>query len=251
MNWKENNMQREIIKDSPLPLYYQLKQILIEQIEHGELEENDKLPTEKELCEQFDISRATVRQAMQELEKDELIYKIQGKGSFVSPKKLAQNLLNFYSFTDEMKKLGKVPSSIVLDFNIVNATEKIARKLNIESAERVYQFTRLRLADQEPMILETTYIPYTFFPGIFKDDLEKNPLYDILKNRYNIVFSKAEEVFSATFLSGDEAKLLKFIEGGPVLLVERLTYDSNERVIEYTKSLTRGDKFKYRVVLEK
>ncbi|MCG8638960.1 MAG: GntR family transcriptional regulator [Desulfobacterales bacterium] len=244
-------MERKIIKDSPLPLYYQLKQIIIEKIENRLLEENDKLPTEKELCDQYNISRATVRQALTELEIEEYIYKIQGKGSFVSPKKLSQNLLSFYSFTDEMKKLGKVPSSKVMNFKVLDLTENIAKKLRLDNQDKVYEFTRLRLADNEPMILETTYIPYNLFPGIFKEDLEKIPLYDILKNQYNIVFSKAEEIFSPTLLSSEEAKLLKSIEGGPVLLIERITYDNMERVIEYTKSVARGDKFKYRVVLEK
>lgn len=244
-------MERKIIKDSPLPLYYQLKQIIIEKIENRLLEENDKLPTEKELCDQYNISRATVRQALTELESEEYIYKIQGKGSFVSPKKLSQNLLSFYSFTDEMKKLGKVPSSKVMNFKVLDLAENIAKKLRLDHQDKVYEFTRLRLADNEPMILETTYIPYNLFPGIFKEDLEKIPLYDILKNQYNVVFSKAEEIFSPTLLSTEEAKLLKSIEGGPVLLIERITYDNMERVIEYTKSVARGDKFKYRVVLEK
>lgn len=244
-------MDRTIRKDSPLSLYYQLKQIIIDMIENRELKENEKLPTEQELCDQYGISRATVRQALKELENEDYIYKIQGKGTFVSPKKFQQDLLKFYSFTDEMKKIGKTPTSLILDFKVVNPDKKIAQILDINRNDKVYEFTRLRLADNEPMMLETTYIPYELFPGIAKKDLEARPLYNILIDEYDTVFSKAEEIFRPTLLTEEEAEKLGYIKGGPAFLLERITYNSFNKVIEYTKSVARGDKFKYHVVLEK
>lgn len=240
-----------IDKDSPLSLYYQLKQIIINKIENRDLKENEKLPTEKELCDQYNISRATVRQALRELEIEDYIYKIQGKGTFVSPKRYQQDLLKFYSFTDEMKKLGKTPTSKVLEFDITTPNKKIAKTLSITTNEKVYRFTRLRLADNEPMMLETSYIPYELFKGITKEDLENRPLYTILIEEFNTSFSKAEEMFRPTLMEDDEADKLHYIEGGPAILLERITYNNNEKIIEYTKSVARGDKFKYHVVLEK
>ncbi len=242
---------RTIEKDSPLSLYYQLKQIIIDMIDKGELTENDKLPTEQELCEQYNISRSTVRQALKELENEGYIYKIQGKGTFVSPTRFQQDLLKFYSFTEEMKKAGKTPSSQVLDFKIIIPEDKISRKLNIGKGEKVYEIIRLRLADNEPMMLESTYLPYDLFPDITREKLEINSLYDILINEYDVSFSKAEEMFSPTLLSEKEAKILGYITGGPAILLERITYNQQERIIEYTKSIARGDKFKYHVVLKK
>jgi GntR family transcriptional regulator len=247
-------MNKNIYRDSPLPLYYQLKQIIINMVESRELKENDKLPTENELCKQFSISRTTTRQALKELMNEDYIYVIQGKGTFISPKKFQQDLLKFYSFTDEMKKIGKTPTSSVLEFKIIEANNKIAQILRINQNDKVYEFTRLRLADNEPMILETTYIPYELFPGIAREDLENNPLYSILVGRFHTVFTKAEETFRSTLLNEGEAKKLNYIQGGPAILLERITYDNYNtinRVIEYTKSVTRGDKFKYHVILTK
>ncbi len=239
-----------IKKGDRVPLYYQLMDIIIDEINSGKYKENDKLPSERELCEMYDISRATVRQTIQELEKDGYIYKQHGKGTFVSPERFKQDLLKFYSFTEEMKKLGKVPSSKVIDFEIVEIDENIAKEMEIREGEKVYKFTRLRLADGRPIMLETSYIPYKRFEGITRDDLEQEAMYDIFTKRYNAVFSKAEESFQPVSTREDEAELLENQPGSPSMMIERITYEG-EKIIEYTIGIARGDRFKYRVVLEK
>lgn len=239
-----------IKKGDRVPLYYQLMDIIIEQINHGKYKENDKLPSERELCELYDISRATVRQTIQELEKEGYIYKQHGKGTFVSPERFKQDLLKFYSFTEDMKKLGKTPSSKVIDFEIVEADERIAKKMNMPIGEKVYKFTRLRLADAKPMMLETSYIPYSRFEGISRNDLEQNAMYDIFTKRYNAVFSRAEESFQPVSTREEEAELLENQPGSPSMMIERTTYEE-DTVIEYTVGIARGDRFKYRVVLKK
>lgn len=245
-------LERDIKKNSHLSLYYQLKKIIIDMIDNGDLNENDKIPTEKQLCKAYDISRATVRQALNELENEDYIFKVQGKGTFVSPVKFQQDLLDFYSFTNEMKKIGKKPRSKVLNFDITTVDqEKILSMLDINRTEKLYKFLRLRLADDEPMMIETTYIPHKYFPGINKENLEKKPLYDILTNDFKVIFSKAEEIFKATLTTEKEAKQLNFINGGPAFMLERITYNKKGCPIEYTKSIARGDKFKYHVELEK
>lgn len=239
-----------INKDSRIPLYYQLMDIIVEQIETGKLKEHDRIPSERELCDQYDISRITVRQAIQMLEKEGYIYKQHGKGTFVSPEKMKQDLLKFYSFTEEMKKIGKVPTTKVIDFEKINCNEKISKKMDIGKGSMVYKFTRLRLADDEPIMLETSYIPYDRFPSIEKNDLEKEAMYDIFTKRFDVVFTKAEESFQAVFTKEDEAKFLNIKADSPSMMIERLTYE-RDRIIEYTVGITRGDKFKYRVVLGK
>jgi GntR family transcriptional regulator len=241
---------KTINKDSRIPLYYQLMDIIIEQIETGKLTENDKLPSERELCERYKISRATVRQAIQELEKEGYIYKQHGKGTFVSPQKFRQDLLKFYSFTEEMKKLGKVPSSKVMDFEIISCDEKIAKKMNKKVGERVYKFTRLRLADEEPMMLETSYVPYDRFPNITRSDLENEAMYDIFTRRFGAVFTMAEESFQPVLTRENEAELLGTKKGASGMMIERITYEGDQ-IIEYTVGVARGDRFKYRVVLTK
>ncbi|SHK07818.1 GntR family transcriptional regulator [Paramaledivibacter caminithermalis] len=240
----------KIKKGDRVPLYYQLMDIIIEDIESGKYKENDKLPSERELCEIYDISRATVRQTIRELEKEGYIYKQHGKGTFVSPERFKQDLLKFYSFTEEMKKIGKIPSSKVLDFEIIQSDEKIAVKMEIGIGEKIYKFTRLRLADGKPIMLETSYIPYNRFEGISRNDLEEEAMYDIFTKRYNTVFTKAEESFQPVSTREDEAVLLKNQPGSPSMMIERITYEG-DKIIEYTVGIARGDRFKYRVVLEK
>ncbi|WP_262428892.1 GntR family transcriptional regulator [Paratissierella segnis] len=241
---------RTIDKQNRMPLYSQLMDIIVEMIEEGNLKEDDQLPSERELCDTYDISRSTVRQAIQELEKEGYIYRLHGKGTYISPKMFKQNLLKFYSFTEEMKKLGKTPSSMVLDFDIINTNEKLAKKMRLNIGDKVYIFTRLRLADNEPMMLETSYVPCSRFPGLTKELLEENPMYDIFSKLYGVSITSAEETFQTVVTRDNEAKLLKYSLHLPSMMIERTTYET-ESVVEYTKSVARGDRFKYSVILKK
>lgn len=236
-------------KDSRLPLYYQLSDVIKDKIDNGEWHVHTILPSERELCDIYGISRATVRQAMQELEVNGYIYRVQGKGTYVNPQKIKQDLLKFYSFTEEMKKLGKTPTSSVIDFSVVKCNEKVAQKMNLTPGDSVYMFTRLRLADNEPMMLETTYVPYPRFPGITREMLEEHPLYDVLTKEHAAKLTLAEEKFIPVLVRENEAKLLNYLPRSPGMLIERLTYENNT-IIEYTIGIARGDKFEYRVVLQ-
>nr|WP_300005542.1 GntR family transcriptional regulator [Tissierella sp.] len=241
---------KKVEKSSKIPLYYQLFDLIKDQIDTGELREDDKLPSERELCEIYDISRFTVRQAIKELENKGYIYIVQGKGTFVSEEKFKQDLLKFYSFTEEMKSIGKKPSSKVLSFDIIKAPESIARKMNLSLEERVYVFARLRSADQEPMMFETTYLPYRRFKNLTREKLENYAMYDIFTKEYGISFTKAEEILQPVLIREAEAYILNCSVRTASMMIERITYEGRD-IIEYTKSVSRGDKFKYRVTLEK
>lgn len=240
-------MSAIVDKNSRTPLYLQLMNILIDMIENN-LEENEQILSEREICEIYNVSRTTVRQAMDELEKEGYIYKLHGKGTFVSPKRVNQDLISFYSFTEEMKKLDKIPSSEVTGFEIVQADEKIASIFKINIEDLLYKISRIRKADGLPMMYETTYLPFSRFKGLTKDQLEDNPMYDILKKSFNARITSAEEYFMPILTNKLESVYLDIKEGSPSLKIERLTYE-NTNVIEYTLSVARGDKFKYRVKL--
>ncbi|MBS4206896.1 GntR family transcriptional regulator [Bacillus sp. FJAT-50079] len=235
-------------KDNRLPLYYQLMDIIVSKIEAGDLKEHDKLPSERELCETYNVSRTTVRQTMQELEKEKLIYKEHGKGTFVSPKVIDQSLVKFYSFTDEMKKINKIPSSNVLAFETMSADSHLAKKMSIIENDPIYKITRLRYADEEPMMYEISYLPIRRFPHLQVEDLEKVPMYDLFRERYNVMITKANERFKAVSTDKIAAEMLNIGEGEPSLFIERMTYE-NEEIIEYTATFARGDKFTYSVEL--
>lgn len=234
-------------KTSRTPLYLQLMNILIDIIENT-LEENEQILSEREICEIYDVSRTTVRQAMDELEKEGYIYKVHGKGTFVSPRRMNQDLISFYSFTEEMKKLGKKPKSEVTGFEIIQAGDKISSIFKISSEDLLYKISRIRMADGIHMLYETTYLPFNRFKGITREQLEEKPMYDVLIKEFNARLTSAEEFFQPILTNKLEGIYLDIKEGSPSLKIERLTYE-NESVIEYTVSVARGDKFKYRVKL--
>lgn len=237
-----------INKSSRIPLYLQLMDILIDKINKN-MEEHEQLISEREICEIYNVSRTTVRQALDTLERDGYIYKVHGKGTFVSPKRLNQDLESFYSFTEEMKKIGKVPKSEVIGFEIVHFDEKLIAIFKNENDDLGYKITRVRKADDTPMMYEVTYLPYSIFNGLTKGKLEEKPMYDTFINDYNINLTSAEECFEPILTSKLESIYLEIDEGSPSLRIERFTYDNN-KLIEYTLGVARGDKFKYRVKLQ-
>ena len=234
---------------SKSPLYYQLAEIIINDIKEKNLQENDRILTEREYCEKYNLSRSTVRQAIAYLEKKGYIYKVQGCGTFVSSRVMKQKLLKFYSFTEEAKKQGKTPSSKILSFKEKKADEKICKELNINRDDKVYELQRLRLADDEVVMYEKTYLLEKKMQGLSKNILLEKPLYDILQNRYNISFTKATERFSVLLADEKIAEILTIPEGSPIIRLQRWTYAGME-IIEYTVSLVRGDRFEFEVELE-
>lgn len=238
----------EIIdKNSKTPLYLQLKEILIGKIEKT-MDSNDQLPSEREICETYDLSRTTVRQALDELEKEKYIYKVHGKGNFISPKRYNQDLISFYSFTEEMKKAGRKPKSEVIGFEIRESGEKLANIFKQNEDDLAYKVTRIRKADDIPMMYELTYLPFERFKELKKEKLEMAPMYDIFSSEYNVRITSAEEVFEPILTSKLESIYLDVEEGSPSLKIERFTYEGS-KIIEYTVGIARGDKFKYRVKL--
>lgn len=240
-----------IDRTSNIPMYIQLEEILIEQIQDMEI--GSQLDTEREICEKYNVSRTTTRQALDELANNEYIIKIHGKGNFVANKYVEQKLVEFYSFTDEMKRLGKTPKTKYIGFGIEEASDKIAEKLQLAKGDLVYSLCRLRFADDMPMMYGVTYLPYNQFPDLSIELLEASPLYDVLRKKYNVSFAYAEELFQPILINKLESFYLKVPEGMPGLKIERFTYIKGlvrNQIIEYTKSIARGDTFKYRICLE-
>lgn len=229
-------------------MYLQLFDDLVKKIEDETYSEHDKLPSERELCDIYELSRITVRQALQELEREGYIYKLHGKGTFVAPKSYTQDLIKLYSFTEEMKKLGKTPTTKVLLFNDMEIDEHLASKMDLEPNDEVFKIVRLRLADDEPLMYETTYLPKRIFQDLSATDLVQRPMYDIFNEDYHINVTRAKEQFSATLVRSEEAKHLNIPIDQPAMLIKRYAYFKNE-LIEYTVSIARGDKFNYTVEL--
>lgn len=237
-----------INKNSTTPLYIQLMNILIDKIENN-MKENDKLDSEREICKKYALSRTTVREALDELEKNKYIYKVQGKGNFISPRVVEQDLIKVSSFTEEMKKQGKNPTSKLLNFEVIEANNNISKKLRMEENELVFKISRIRIADDIPMIYEITYLPYERFKGLTKEMIEENPLYEIFKNSFNTYLTSAEEVIESVLINKLESVYLETPQGQAGLRFERIAYEQMN-IIEYTITIARGDKYRYRVYLK-
>lgn len=231
------------------PLYYKVYEILMKEINSGKYAPNDQLPTEMDLCKLFSVSRITIRQALELLEKNNYIYRKLGIGTFVTERVYQQDLKKFYSFTDEMIKIGKIPKSIILSFEKINCPEKIAEKCNIDSASEVYLIKRLRLADDFPMMLEYTYLPAYRFDDLSEKLFKDQAMYSVFKNHYAVIFTKAIETFKPVLIKDDESALLEVPTHSAGMMIERYTFEWDS-IIEYTVSVARGDKFIYRVVLD-
>jgi len=229
------------------PLYDQLLNLLIEKIEN-EMEADTMLPSERELSKRYGLSRTTVRLALQELEKLGYIYRQHGKGTFVSDiRKQATNLSGSYSFTEQMKALGKQPETRVLAFKKMEATKYFATQLQVSIGEPIYKLKRLRLADGQPMMIERSYLPVKRFMNLTSEMIEQKPLYDTFHEDFHQVIRLADEEFFASIASAKDAALLKIHEGAPVLNLVRSTFNIENEVIEYTLSVARADQFRYKV----
>ena len=214
-------MEKGMIKQ---PLYNQLVDLLKEKIEM-EMEANDMLPSERELTNRYGLSRTTVRLALQELEKQGYIYRQHGKGTFVSDlSKQVTNLSGSYSFTEQMRSVGKTPETKILEFEVVEANKYLAGRLGVSLGEKLLKLKRLRLADGQPMMLERSYLPAKKFLTLTRELLEQKPLYDLFSQEFNQTIRVANEEFFATIAKSKDARQLQIIEGSPVVSLRRTTY---------------------------
>lgn len=229
------------------PLYDQLVDILTEKIEH-EYRPGDLMPSERELSKHYGLSRTTVRLALQELERLGLVVRQHGRGTFVVDRSVqATNLSQTYSFTDQMREMGRVPSTTILEFCEIEADKNLAESLRVHIGDKLYKLKRLRSADDMPMMVERTYLPMRKFMSLKRPMLEHSALYDVIERDFHETIRVAEEEFFASIARPADAHLLDIGEGAPVLELVRTTYDMRNEIIEYTLSVARADQFKYKI----
>lgn len=237
-----------IDKTSPIPMYLQLKEQLEKLIETGKLQEGDRIYSENELCEMYDVSRITAKRALDELVKSGYINRLPGRGSFVQNRKIEHRLSNFYSFSEEIKKRGMVPSSVVIKLEIVEADELVSAHLGIGRGDKVYYIKRLRKADDRIIALDRSFIPVTVCSQLTLEELDNNSLYQVLTEK-GIIPERATESFFAEIISEKDAELLQMRKGQASLKVCRKTY-SKDRPIEYNYRYYKGQQFCYSVELK-
>jgi GntR family transcriptional regulator len=233
------------------PLHAQIFEALRLQIQSTELKAGENFPSERELADRFGVSRMTVRQALQRLRQEGLIYRERGVGTFVAGRKLDVHTRNLSGFSDEMNSLGLKPSSRVLALRSEQATEEVAQDLDLNKNDGVYHIERLRLADDEPMAFETTYVPAKLCPELDRWDLTKNSLYQILVENYNLQMHHAAESLEAAAATKYVAQQLGIKPGTPVLVVHRVVFSESNHPIESALTTYRADRYRATFYLSK
>lgn len=235
-------------KNLAVPLYHQLKCIMLTAIDEGRLQPGEQLPSEAQLAGKYGISKITVRQALQELSYLGYVSRQQGKGTFVSKPKLDQGPRELLSFTEEMRRHNMISASRVLERAVTEADPRVAEALQIEPGARVFRIKRLRLADGEPMGVQTAYIPVELANGLEREALEDVSLYWLLQTRHGLQPARARETHLAVPADAQVAELLGVDVGVPVFAAERVTFLPEGKPFEFVKSHMRGDR--YNIVLE-
>ena len=239
-----------IEKESRIPYYHQLKLYILGQIESEKWPPNEKIPSEADFCEHFKVSRTVVRQALKELENEGYLTSRKGKGTFVSGSKIVEGLVqNLSGFTEDMTKRGYRVTNAILENKVVPASKPVARHLEIEPDSPVVQIKRVRNLNNEPAALSTTYVPESLCPGLAREDLSNQSLYDLFENRYGLRIFKGHRYVGVCLATEEVARLLKVEWNTPLIEHENVSYLEDGRPLEYFHALHRGDITKFEVTI--
>ena len=236
-------------KNVPIPLYYQLKQQLLSMIESGKLSEGDMLPPENDLCLMLEVSRPTIRQSFNELVTEGYLTRSKGRGTFISKPKIEARFLNsLESFNNEMRAKKMTPRTEVLNLEKVDEPHSIAEKLQISTGSPMIHLSRLRLANESPIVFVDTYMPFDSFSKLLTVDFNETSLYDAIENLYGIRVNRVRREIEAVNAKRNEASLLKIPTKSAISFVKTIGYSGSlESPVEYSVARYRGDMNKFSV----
>ncbi|MEW6545773.1 MAG: GntR family transcriptional regulator [Bacillota bacterium] len=237
----------------PVPLHTQLKEILQNWIESGQLARGERMPSERELCERFRVSRTTVRQALAQAEQEGLLVRIHGKGTFVAPPKIAQPLVQITGFPETIRAQGQQPSMRVLGVRTVPADVALATLLGTQAGAPLTEISTLGLADGDPMVLYVSHLPPHLGPQVAEKARERAgqgqafTMYELYGEILGLRTVNVQQTFEA--LAADEAvaRILHLRRGAPVFVVTSLVRDDRGNPLEHRRATYRGDKYRFNV----
>jgi len=243
-------MSRIIDPYDVMPKYHQLAALLREKIDNGEWQPRSAIPSERQLESLYGISRTTIREAIDILVRQGYLYREHGRGTFVSPEKLQKAMLELTSFSEDLIRRGIRPGQIIRSLEWVVPNPKILQKLELPAGASVLRIERIRLGNDTPIGLQTSYLALKEGQDITLEEMEANgSLYSILQEKLRIIPSEADETLEVTLATREEAFLLHIEEGAPLLLSERVLFAQDRRPVEFVKILYRGDRYRYTVRL--
>ena len=227
-----------------VPLHAQLKEILKEEILNGLFQ--DKIPSERELIDRFSVSRSTVREAISALVIDGILEKKHGKGTFISHRPVEEWLGSITTYNDIVGDMGMEPGTKLLYQGIETTPESVGITLG---ADQFYKIDRLRYANNIPIALEMQYYPLDIGLKLKEYDLNDAVIYDLLEVKLGIKLWKADQIITSVQPTSEEAGHLGIKESGSILLIERMTYDPADNLVEYLRGIFRGDMYAFRIKL--
>ncbi len=240
------------IQSSEVPLHAVIRAHLLEQIEQGQLRPGDQIPTEPELISTFDVSRTTVRRALRDLETMGLILRQPGRGSFVREPQLEPRLDRLTGFVEDMAALGLTATARVVTIERIPASPVVADRLRLQPRDTVVHIERVRLANGQPISFDDSYFREDLGTRVSAENLENEPFYSILEEKYGLPLSQAEYVLAAALADARTADFLMLGEGAPVLVIERTSYTKDDpRPVLFEYLHNRGDRMRYRLRLDR
>ncbi|MCE5363444.1 GntR family transcriptional regulator [Pseudomonas anguilliseptica] len=241
----------QLLPLSPVPLYSQLKELLRTRILDGTYPPHSRMPSESELGQAHGVSRITVRQALGDLQKEGLIFKIHGKGTFVAKPKAFQNVSTLQGLAESMTQMGYEVLNRLRSFKFVPASALVAERLQVEEGSLVTEIKRVRLINREPVSLEVTYLPKAVGEKLEKADLATRDIFLILENDCGIALGHADLAIDAALADSDLAQALQVEEGAPIMRIERLTHTADGTPLDFEHLYYRGDAFQYRLRIDR
>jgi GntR family transcriptional regulator len=235
--------------DPRLPLYQIIRDALLDEIRAGK--PGDQLPTEPVLMARFDVSRTTVRGAIEELVHAGLVTRKSGSGTYIAHPPLEQELTRLTGFVEDMAALNRQADARVITTRRVRASAVVAERLSLAPGEHVMLIERVRLADGEALSFDVTYLPLEIGARVAEENLAVYPIFELLEDKYGIALGEAEYVMEASTASRRVAQLLDVRTNDPILLIVRTTYAATGAPIDYEQLHYRGDRVRYRLLLKR
>ncbi len=236
---------------SQVPLYNQLKELLRNSILDGSYPPHSRMPSENDLGRTFKVSRITVRQALNDLQKEGLIFKIHGKGTFVAKPKAFQNITALQGLAESLSQAGYEVINQLRSFKFIPANRLIAQRLQLPEGGKVTEIKRVRLINREPVSLEITYLPQALGEKMEKADLVTRDIFLIIENDCGIPLGHADLAIDAVLAESELTRALKVEEGSPIMRIERLTHDADGTPLDFEYLYYRGDAFQYRLRIDR
>lgn len=236
-----------VSRGNPVALYLQIADVLKNEILTGKLEPGERIGTQKELEDRFDVSKITVRKAIEVLEEENFVTTIHGKGTFVIKEKVEQTLDKLQSLTDVIKKSGFNPKVKVERMEVMPLDDETVSDRPIESL----YIERLHIVEDRPIALAIGYIPYEWSQHFTKTELENHTIYDLLEAKQNVKLGEAEQSIEAAPASKSLGEILGVEEGSPLLKAKRYTYNTDHKLVEKITFYYRYDVFAFKVNLNR